>query len=78
MFHQRREEWEAVIADLTRARDMAPDWPDLYAHMGDAFAQLGDIDQARENYGRFLELTAEDPGFDEWRGQVLEWLEGHP
>jgi serine/threonine protein kinase/Flp pilus assembly protein TadD len=78
MFHQRREEWDAVIADLTRAQEMAPDWPDLYAHLGDAFAQLGDVDQAREYYGRFLELTAEDPGYDEWRGQVLEWLGGHP
>jgi serine/threonine protein kinase/Tfp pilus assembly protein PilF len=78
MFHQRREVWEAVIADLTRAREMAPDWPDLYGYLGDAFARLGDVDQARDNYGRFIELTTEDPAYDEWRGQVLEWLEGHP
>ena len=78
MFHQGHEDWDAVIADLTRAIEMAPDWADLFGHQGNAFAQLGDVDNARPNFVRFLELTEGDPAYDEWRSQVQAWLEEHP
>jgi Flp pilus assembly protein TadD len=78
MFHQRHGGWDAAIADLTRAIRLAPDWADLYGHLGAAFADLGDEEKARVNFHRFLELTENDPAYDEWRGHVLEWLEGHP
>jgi len=77
MLHQRHEDWEAVIADLSRAAELAPEWPDVFGHLGGAFAELGNAEQARANFHRFLELTEGDPGFDEWRGHVSEWLEGN-
>jgi tetratricopeptide (TPR) repeat protein len=78
MFHQGHEDWDAVIADLTQAIEIAPEWADLFSHRGNAFAQLGDVDNARPNFVRFLELTEGDPAYDEWRSQVQAWLEEHP
>jgi len=61
VFFQHIENWESSANDFTMALRISPENPDGYGHRGYAYQMLGKKDEAREDYGRFLELTNENP-----------------
>ena len=74
VFFLNRNDWEAVISDMTQAIPLAPEWPDLYGHRGEAYKELGMVDEARADFEVFLELTEGDPDYEDWRAWIEEWL----
>jgi serine/threonine-protein kinase len=74
VFFLNRNDWEAVISDMTQAIPLAPEWPDLYGHRGEAYKELGLVDEARADFEVFLELTEGDPDYEDWRAWIEEWL----
>jgi tetratricopeptide (TPR) repeat protein/tRNA A-37 threonylcarbamoyl transferase component Bud32 len=78
MFFLRHEDWESLIDDMTLAMPLAPDWPDLWAHRGFAYAELGMLDEARADLEAFVEMTADNPDYEGWRMDVETWLADNP
>jgi serine/threonine-protein kinase len=75
VFFLERSDWEAVISDMTEAIPLAPEWPDLYGHRGEAYKELGMDDEARADFEFFLELTEDDPDYEDWRAWIEDWLD---
>lgn len=78
MFFISAENWPAAIEDLSMVIHIHPDGPDAYGHRGDAFRQDGDLDAARVDYHRFLELTQDNPEYAPWRAEIETWLAQNP
>ncbi len=78
VFYISIERWPAAIEDLSMAIRINPDGPDAYGHRGEGFRQLGDLDAARADFRRFLELTQENPQYESWRAEIEDWLARNP
>jgi serine/threonine protein kinase/Flp pilus assembly protein TadD len=66
-----------ALSDFDKAIGLEPDNPNYYFQRGLAHQRLGQINQARENYQLYLEITAGDPDAD-WRSTIEQWLSAHP
>jgi len=57
---------------LARARELAPDDPDVVRNHGDVLARLGRLDQARAAFSELVELDPESPQAHFYLGQAEE------
>lgn len=78
IFYNAIENWEAAIEDLSMGLRITPESPDGHGHRGYAFRQLGMVEKARADYEFFLEVTAENPEYEDWRREVEDWLSQNP
>jgi tetratricopeptide (TPR) repeat protein len=57
--------YDRSLADLRKASDLAPDFPLTKWKLALLYEAIGDIDQARENFIRYQQLTSEQNAKDE-------------
>jgi tetratricopeptide (TPR) repeat protein len=57
--------YDRALADLTRAGDVAPEFPLTKWRLGLLYEAMGDVDRAKENFNRFQQLTSEQSARDE-------------
>jgi tetratricopeptide (TPR) repeat protein len=74
MFFVEIEDWDAAIRDFSLVIKIQPDNPDGYLHRGYVFREMGMIDEARQDFIRFLELTMGDPDYEGDREDIERWL----
>lgn len=63
-------EYEAAIADLTRAVELDPEWPEPYLQRGLHYRFNGDVEAAKSDLARYLELAPEGS----WRDEAVRQL----
>jgi tetratricopeptide (TPR) repeat protein len=56
--YNQRANHAAAIQVLQQAIEQAPDLPEAYYALGEAYAMSGDVAKACETYGRFMEMDA--------------------
>lgn len=76
LYYLWHEEWEAAISDMDEAISRGVYWPDPYVHRGDAYREMGWVDEARADYETFLamipgELESE---YSDWIDDIVQWL----
>ena len=57
--------YDRAVADLTKARDLAPDFPLTTWKLALYYEAIGDIDHAREHLTRYRQLASEQAAKDE-------------
>ncbi len=77
-YYNHVENWEMAIKDFTLGIRISPENPDAYGYRGYAHQRLGMLDEARADYGRFLELTEGRPEYEDRRMKIETWLANNP
>jgi serine/threonine protein kinase/tetratricopeptide (TPR) repeat protein len=78
IYYNHVENWEMAIKDFIMAIRIFPENPEPYGHRGYAHQEMGQLDEARADYNRFLELTEGRPEYEGWRKDIENWLRNNP
>jgi len=73
LYFEDLEEYDLAISDFSMAIEIHPDGPYNYFFRGYAYQELGQVDEARSDFEKVLEITGNDPSFEE-HSFVVQWL----
>jgi serine/threonine protein kinase/tetratricopeptide (TPR) repeat protein len=74
LFYLETGQFELCIPDYNAAIEFDPGNPWFFLNRGDCFSGLGDIDAAKADYERFLELAQSNDELRDQVNRVEEWL----
>lgn len=63
-------DYETAIEEFDKARNLAPDWPDVYWNLADAQEKAGKFQDAAESLKRYLQLFPAAPQAPEIRDRI--------
>jgi serine/threonine protein kinase/Flp pilus assembly protein TadD len=70
--------WQEAVEAFSEAIRIQPNLPGGYGHRGQAYLELGRVDEARADFMTFLEISEGEPEYEGWREEINGWLREHP